>query len=72
MNVSLISSLGKQLQSTAESVLSPLDAGVLRTWLEGWNECDAAAELKVSVPEIRAAREQLLRRIHVTIDPPSS
>jgi hypothetical protein len=60
------------LQSTAATTLSPIDAAVVRTWLAGRSEQDAATELNVTPQEVHDARERLLKRIRVTIDMQSS
>ena len=59
------------LKETCNS-LSANDATVLQMWIEGRNVNEVAAQLNCTADAVRAAREQLLRRIHVTIDPPSS
>jgi hypothetical protein len=61
-----------KFKAVSEASLSANDVLLARSWIEGRNEKDVAAQLNWTVDAVRVARERLSRRIHVTIDPQPS
>ena len=64
----LQTTIWQQLRAISASNLSPTDAILVRSWLDGRAEQDVAAELAWSADAVRAARSRLLSRVRVTID----
>lgn len=61
----------QKLKDAVATSLTADEAMLMASWIEGKDEFEVAVKLNRSPDAVRATRQKLMQRIHLTIDPPS-